>query len=153
MSLLCSASLPHGFLCHQASLWRPNLSHARRSLCFAAVERPWVKAFSQSPRGKSAWALTGTIWGKITFLVSICPNFSHFLFTFNPTPQQQVLQKTLMRVLQSPISVFTTLNIIIVQFITITNCLLLKSKIGWLKYERIQAVLTFAGMLHFFFIF
>ena len=79
MSLPCSSSLPRGVLWHQASsLWRRNLSGARRSLCFAAVERPRVKAFPQSPRGRSAGFFHIFYLRKDYRLILICPKISYF---------------------------------------------------------------------------
>lgn len=97
-SLLCSASLPHGFLCHQASLWRPNLSCTQSSLCFAPVERPWVKAFPRSPRGKSAWVLTGSIWEKKLLFGLDLPKFLlfsiHCHYTYFCTSASKITNKT-----------------------------------------------------------
>lgn len=97
-SLLFSASLPHGFLCHQASLWRPNPSCTQSSLCFAPVESPWVKAFPWSPRGKSAWVLTGSIWEKKLVFGLDLPKFLSFSihchYTYFCTSASKTTNKT-----------------------------------------------------------
>lgn len=78
MSLPCSSSLPRRVLWHWASsLWRRNLSAVRRSLCFAEVERPRVKAFPQSPWGRSAGFFHIFYLRKDYHLSLICPKNSH----------------------------------------------------------------------------